>query len=163
MSTTIRLYDPLGDVGEMQELFGHEMSESPTLPDMPTRLLRARLVFEEAMEFVEACGCHVVADDLGKHQVWEDPFGEPNLAEYADALGDLKVVVYGADLVAGIPAYEVFEEIHRSNMTKVFPDGTVHKREDGKVIKPDTYSPANVAGVLEAARLETVPGDFTDE
>lgn len=41
-----------------------------------------------------------------------------------------------------------FDEVHRSNMSKVQSDGTVKYREDGKVLKPDTYSKANIKGVL---------------
>ena len=147
----VKTYNPLAGVAKTMTLYDQEIKNFPALPDPATLLLRARLVFEEALEFVEACGCFVTEnpDAAGEFSVIADPFGEPNLVEYADATGDLKVVVYGADLAAGIPAYDIYEEITRSNLSKVWPDGTIHKREDGKVLKPDTYSPADVAGVLE--------------
>ena len=40
--------------------------------------------------------------------------------------------------------YEAFKEVHRSNMTKVCKDGTVLRREDGKIIKPDTFEEPNL-------------------
>ena len=44
--------------------------------------------------------------------------------------------------------YEAFKEIHRSNMTKVCKDGTVLRREDGKIIKPDTFEEPNLEKFL---------------
>jgi predicted HAD superfamily Cof-like phosphohydrolase len=40
----------------------------------------------------------------------------------------------------------VFKEVHRSNMSKVGG----YKREDGKWVKPSTYSPASLDHLLEA-------------
>jgi predicted HAD superfamily Cof-like phosphohydrolase len=81
----------------------------------------------------------------------------------ADALADLLYVVYGAALEWGIPLDDVFVEVHRSNMSKVWPDGTVHYREDGKVLKPPTYSPADVAKVLKISAVEDLNASSTDE
>lgn len=39
---------------------------------------------------------------------------------------------------------DVFNEIHRSNMTKLEPDGKVRRREDGKILKPETYERPNL-------------------
>jgi len=58
------------------------------------------------------------------------------------------VVTYGAANALGIQVEPVWDEIQRSNLSKVWPDGAIHKREDGKVIKPSTYSPAAIDGVL---------------
>ena len=44
--------------------------------------------------------------------------------------------------------YESFKEVHRSNMTKVCKDGTVLRREDGKIIKPDTFEEPNLGKFL---------------
>ena len=64
----------------------------------------------------------------------------------ADAIGDLLYVVYGAALAYGIDMEPIFTEIHRSNMTKV--GGKV--RGDGKVLKPQGYSPPNLKPILDA-------------
>ena len=40
--------------------------------------------------------------------------------------------------------YEAFKEVHRSNMTKICKDGTVLRREDGKIIKPDSFENPNL-------------------
>jgi predicted HAD superfamily Cof-like phosphohydrolase len=48
----------------------------------------------------------------------------------------------------GIPFRAVFKEVHRSNMAKLDKNGTVLRREDGKVIKPEGWTPPDIAGVL---------------
>lgn len=71
-----------------------------------------------------------------------------NPIEVADALGDIAYVVYGAAVTYGIDLDAVVQEIHRSNMTKLQPDGTVAYREDGKVLKGPDYEPPNLAPLL---------------
>lgn len=44
--------------------------------------------------------------------------------------------------------FEAFKEVHKSNMTKVREDGTVLRREDGKIIKPDTFKEPNLGKFL---------------
>ena len=53
-------------------------------------------------------------------------------------MADLLYVVYGTAVSYGIDMDPVFREVHRSNMSKVGG----YKREDGKWVKPPTYSPA---------------------
>ncbi|CAL9615285.1 MazG nucleotide pyrophosphohydrolase domain-containing protein [Streptomyces sp. enrichment culture] len=66
----------------------------------------------------------------------------------AHELADVVYVAYGTALVHGIDLDEVIAEIHRSNMTKLGPDGTVSRRADGKVLKGDHYEAPDVSGVL---------------
>lgn len=88
--------------------------------------LRLRLHAEEYEELVNAMG----AGDL---------------VEIADALADLMYVLLGTAVSMGIPLDEVFEEVQRSNMTKLL-DGL--KDEGGKVIKGPSYRPPNIEAVL---------------
>jgi predicted HAD superfamily Cof-like phosphohydrolase len=116
-------------VREFHEKFGCETNHKLGPPSHKTQLLRIRLLTEETTELLVA-------------------LGDQDLVEIADGLADLVYVVAGTALAYGIPLDRVFVEVHRSNMTKVWPDGLVHKREDGKVLKPPGYSPPNIAGVL---------------
>jgi len=50
---------------------------------------------------------------------------------------------FGEDLLE-----EAFRIVHRNNMSKVQPDGTVKRREDGKVLKPDNYVPVDLTGLI---------------
>ena len=62
-----------------------------------------------------------------------------------DAVADLLYVTYGTAVSCGIDIEPIFREVHRSNMTKV--GGT--RRDDGKWIKPDDYSPAQIEPLLK--------------
>jgi predicted HAD superfamily Cof-like phosphohydrolase len=116
-------------VKRFHDTYGLDDPAGPTMPPVEVQNLRVRLILEEAYEFREAGeGC-----DL-PHAIKE--------------LCDLLYVVLGTANAYGIDIEPFFAEVHRSNMTKVWPDGAVHKDANGKVIKPHTYSPADIAGVL---------------
>jgi predicted HAD superfamily Cof-like phosphohydrolase len=97
----------------------------PTVIDRPTRDLRIRLIQEEFDELKEA----LAVEDL---------------SSIAKEMADLLYVVYGTAVSYGIDMDPVFREVHRSNMSKVGG----YKREDGKWVKPDTYSPARIEPIV---------------
>lgn len=70
------------------------------------------------------------------------------LDKLAHELADVVYVAYGTALVHGIDLDAVIAEIHRSNMTKLGPDGRVVRREDGKVLKGRHYRAPDVTTVL---------------
>jgi NTP pyrophosphatase (non-canonical NTP hydrolase) len=72
-----------------------------------------------------------------------------DIVEIADAIGDMLYVVLGAAVSHGLDIEPIFEEIHRSNMTK-FIDG--HRAENGKWIKGPSYSPANLGPIIDRMR-----------
>jgi predicted HAD superfamily Cof-like phosphohydrolase len=94
----------------------------------------------------------MLREKLIEEEFWElkQAFSEGDVVAYADAVADLLYVVYGTADEAGIDVDAVFAEVHRSNMSKVGADGKVLRREDGKILKPDTYSPPDVESVLDA-------------
>lgn len=75
-------------------------------------------------------------------------FAQGNLVEIADACADLKWVIEGLEHSLGIPQQAVWNEVARSNMSKTV-DGKLIKREDGKVLKPETYTPPDIASILQ--------------
>jgi len=105
--------------------FGISIALTPTPPDHPTKVLRIRLIQEEFNELKEA-------------------LHEKDLPCIAKEIADLLYVVYGTAVSCGIDMETIFQEVHRSNMSKVGG----YKRKDGKWIKPSTYSPANIAPLL---------------
>ena len=144
-------YTPQIDVAIMMKLFGQAVRMLPQMIEDPKeRLLAANLVVEEALEFADALGFNAEEQENGSIKLV--PSGrEPDLVKAIDGLGDILVVTYGGFNRLGVLAEPVFREVNRSNMSKVWPDGTIHKREsDGKVIKPDSYSPADIKGVIES-------------
>ncbi|HXS77504.1 MAG TPA: hypothetical protein VN753_15090 [Terracidiphilus sp.] len=120
-----KLYQPQRDIVTLMKQFEQEVKESPEMPDPATRLLRARLVFEEALEFVRACGCTVTSGSqsrvIDSLAVEHDPSGTPDLVEYVDGCIDQLVVTYGALNAAGIQAESAWDEVQRSNMSKAWP------------------------------------------
>lgn len=71
-----------------------------------------------------------------------------DLIEVADALGDLIYVVTGFAIEAGIDLQAVVAEIHASNMTKLDSDGSVIRREDGKILKGPNYRRPDIRTAL---------------
>lgn len=74
-----------------------------------------------------------------------------DIAEIADALGDMAYIIWGTALEYGIPLDEVIAEIHRANMSKLQADGTPLMRADGKVLRAAGYTPPDVAGIIDRA------------
>lgn len=116
---------------EFHEKFGSPINDQPTLLEEVDAYLRYVLIKEELLELLEA-------------------MMQYDLVGIADAIGDLNYVVNGAAVAYGFDLEQITDEIHRSNMTKVWPDGSIRKREDGKILKPDTFSPPNLAQFVEA-------------
>ena len=77
-----------------------------------------------------------------------------NRADILKEITDLQYVLDGFYLVLGISEdlkMRAFEEVHGSNMTKLMPDGTVKRREDGKVLKGPNYRQADMAQFFQEA------------
>jgi len=71
-----------------------------------------------------------------------------DMVEIADACADLKWVIEGLEYSLNIPQQEVWNEVARSNLNKISPTGKVLKRNDGKVIKPDGWTPPDIKSIL---------------
>ncbi len=94
--------------------------------------LRYHLMHEENEEYLEAANNN-------------------DLVEVADALGDMLYILCGTIIEHGLQykIEEVFEEIQRSNMSKLGADGEPIYREDGKVLKGPNYFKPDIKAILE--------------
>lgn len=135
-------------VREFHETFGHPVAEEPTVIYSDRTMLRLELIREEFCELLEAAGFNDAAEEIRAVYLNPDIDWNPDLVGIADALGDLEYVVNGAALEHGIDLPAVVKEIHRSNMTKLGPDGKPIYREDGKILKGEGYEPPNLEAVL---------------
>lgn len=81
-------------------------------------------------------------------QELEEGHNNGDIVEVADACGDLIWVILGLCNTLGINIGPVWQEITSSNMSKTV-DGKVVKRDDGKILKPDTYFPPNIQHALQ--------------
>jgi predicted HAD superfamily Cof-like phosphohydrolase len=73
-----------------------------------------------------------------------------DIVEIADALGDMLYILCGTINAHGLQAVmaPVFEEIQRSNMSKLDSNGQPIFREDGKVMKSELYFKPNIAKAM---------------
>ena len=61
-----------------------------------------------------------------------------------ESLMTMMATIFGIALHFGVPLNAVFTEVHRSNMAKLMPDGSALYRKDGKILKPDSWTPPNI-------------------
>ncbi|GGH47363.1 hypothetical protein IA57_08590 [Mangrovimonas yunxiaonensis] len=95
-------------------------------------MLRYKLMREENEEYLEAANNN-------------------DLVEVADALGDMLYILCGTIIEHGLQhkIEAVFNEIQRSNMSKLGEDGAPIYREDGKVLKGPNYVKPDIAAILK--------------
>lgn len=74
---------------------------------------------------------------------------EKDLAHIAKEICDALYVFYGTAATYGIDIDECFDEVHRSNMSKLGPAMKPIKRADGKILKSEFYSPANLDPIVK--------------
>jgi len=120
-------------VEEFHSAFGLGIKQRPEANLGNTKnLLRYHLMKEENEEYLEAAN-------------------SGNLIEVADALGDMLYILCGTILEHGMQhkIEEVFEEIQRSNMSKLDDNGEPVYREDGKVLKGSNYFKPEISKILE--------------
>ncbi|MGW3955995.1 pyrophosphohydrolase domain-containing protein [Streptomyces sp. NPDC004752] len=120
---------PADLVREFHLAFGLDARNRPTEVSPELAAHRGELLAEEAAEVAEVS----VAGPLDR---------------LAHELADVVYVAYGTALVHGIDLDAVLTEVHRSNMSKLGPDGQVARRADGKVLKGDHYAAPDVSAVL---------------
>ncbi len=117
---------------EFNRAFGDFEQNTPNL-DIPEKykILRVKLMQSELDEVRQA----IENNDL------------ENLAQ---EIGDLLYTVIGTATTFGLgdKLEEIFAEIRRSNMSKIWPDGKPHLTPEGKAIKPDTYVKPDLAKVI---------------
>ena len=66
--------------------------------------------------------------------------------EQLDALIDILVVTMGAIRAAGWDGEGAWQEVMKTNFAKIDPEtGKVRKRDDGKVLKPEGWTPPNLS------------------
>ena len=119
-------------VHHFHETFQIGNADTPTLINERDYTLRYNLIKEENDEYLEACK----NDDI---------------IEIADALGDQLYILFGTILKHGLQhkIEEVFDEIQRSNMSKLDENGQPVFREDGKILKSNLYFRPNIKDILE--------------
>jgi len=120
-------------VQTFHEAFGLGIKNKPTAElELTKNLLRYKLMREENEEYLDAAN-------------------NKDLVEVADALGDMLYILCGTIIEHGMQykIEEVFNEIQKSNMSKLGADGEPIYREDGKVLKGPDYFKPNIKSILD--------------
>lgn len=127
-----RLHEKIRSVEEFHNVFRIGNALQPCLISEKEYTLRHNLIKEENEEYLEACK-------------------NGDLVEIADALGDQLYILFGTILKHGLQhkIEEVYDEIHRSNMSKLDGNGEPIFREDGKILKSDRYFRPDIRAILE--------------
>jgi len=107
-------------VKKFMETFGQEIKDKANFPDEKIQNLRINLIEEELLEL-------------------KDAIKNKDIKEVADALTDILYVTYGAGHSFGIDLDKCFDEVQRSNMSKLGEDGKPIYNEHGKVLKGPNY------------------------
>lgn len=113
-------------VKAFHEKFGLPISNIPVFPHAFDNALRVRLMLEELAELTTEL-------NTGSKE------------SIAKEIADLLYVVYGTAVTLGIPINDVFDKVHKSNMTK-----SSETDEGGKIIKGKDYKPVNMEELLNA-------------
>ena len=105
---------------EFMQKFKQEVKSKPSFPDDNIIKLRINLIKEELLELEEA-------------------LNQKNIEETADALTDILYVTYGAGHAFGIDLDKCFDEVQKSNMSKLDKFGNPIYNNQGKVMKGPSY------------------------
>lgn len=135
--------NPYQDVRKFHKATGLDVSDIPRMhPEDQLIELRMSLHKEEFKELYNGmCELQDLPDN--------DYDGRADaLIQVADGICDLIYVLAGTAVSLGIPLEACWAEVQRSNMSKVPEDGIIRRREDGKILKPDTFSPADLHTVI---------------
>ncbi len=116
-------------VGQFMKTFGQEIKSKSSLSSEKINNLRIALIQEELDELRLA-------------------ISQKNLLEVADALTDLLYVTYGAGHAFGINLDKCFDEVQRSNMSKLDENGKPIYSENGKVLKGPNYFKPDLSNLL---------------
>ena len=108
------------DVKTFMETYGQEVKTKSMFPDKKIVNLRLALIKEELEELTNA-------------------IQNNDIVEVADALTDILYVTYGAGHSFGIDLDKCFEEVQKSNMSKLDEDGKPIFNDNGKVMKGPNY------------------------
>ena len=180
--------NPIQLVRQFMQKFKQPTPRHPIAPNKELLLLRATLIVEEMLETLDGMGISIyvgdtkICNDAKCRLEWT---GLYDPVATADGLIDLDYVVLGAFHAFGLPYNSLFQEVHRSNMSKLWTNEEItavqlHEfnvsmilnepwdgermylvtNSDGKVVKSPSYSPANLAPIIERHSLNAIPQKY---
>lgn len=118
-------------VAEFHDTYGVPRAHKPTIPTMDRVRLREQLIIEEVNEICDAAE-------------------KGDMVELADGICDALYILFGTAHEYGIAHLlpRMFDEVHRSNMSKLGEDGKPIKRKDGKVLKGPNFTMPDLKKII---------------
>jgi len=158
-------------IEKFMRLADQDIPCEPTEPSPEVRLLRAKLIFEEAMETISALGVDIMVDQMyaqhgpvpihdGMYNLKVNPRRKFDMIEVADGCADVSVVTIGTLSACGIADKPLLKEVDESNLRKFGPGCS--KRGDGKHLKPPDWKAPDIAKVLNE-QIQRVAGSLSKE
>ncbi len=118
------------DVKKFMQIFGQETKDKAEFPNKKIVQLRYELIKEELDELNQA-------------------IKDRDIKEVADALTDILYVTYGAGHAFGVNLDKCFEEVQRSNLSKLGENGKPIYNNSGKVMKGPNYFKPNISKIIK--------------
>ena len=162
--------DHVGRVRQMMQGFGQDGPDKPCVPSEAILRLRCKLIFEEALEFVNACGFDVLvgttdgfcllsayehktdAPQVKGNYCFKTNGKQPDLTEMVDGIADISVVNNGSGIALGIDMSPVLEIVDNNNLEKI---ATGRKcPETGKFLKSPDHKPPTTDIAAEIRRQQ---------
>lgn len=169
-------------IRKFMQLAGQDCPEQPVMPPRDVRILRARLILEEAFELIEKglgvnvkvagppFGCRepfvIGFDSLRFDTGCEIPGGErhereTDMVELIDGIADLCVVAIGSAVAAGVCMAYPQDLVDDNNLAKFGPGG--YRDENGKWRKPPGHQPPDIAGAINLQLGQFIANDQDSE
>jgi predicted HAD superfamily Cof-like phosphohydrolase len=144
-----------------------EQSMGTKLPTTPSKMTKdevkfiVRMVLSEMMELCTTVtptvqeALDLFDDCVGTTDKPKSSFDpdsksdEEIMAEQYDSFVDAWYYMLNTAVKKGVDLDAIFKVVHRANMAKKFPDGKFHRREDGKVLKPDGWKEPDIVGEIK--------------
>lgn len=103
----------------------------------------------EAVKFVKECMGADVKQNYKPPNLQDPEYKAMMCAEQYDAMVDAYYYMLNAACKKGVNLSNIFDVVHAANMNKRWPDGTFHRREDGKIIKNPDWKEPDVKGEIK--------------
>lgn len=145
------------DVMEFRRVGEQDHPDTPTVPTLTQEERDALKHHGQTIKKIQeqlkgydsgvALAFRLICEELAETMIATSTVEQDGLVEVADGLADLNYVVNWASGTFGLNLDKYHEEVHRANMAK-FPNGEVLRDEQGKVIKPEGWTPPDIQSIL---------------
>lgn len=140
-----------GNVKDLMDRAKQTTALKIRMPSTEERLLRARLILEEALETIRSLGIsvHQVGENEDRFEFYDDGKDKYDPLGVLDGIADIFVVTTGTGICCGLTNIieEAIKRVDKNNLSKL--DGQHSFRSDGKLLKSPNYKPVVLADLIQ--------------